>query len=70
MTAWVFNMITVLVLLTPCLALSNSIFDNYVFGGAKTMRCCAENFGRCSFDVPFTMIFMILISIFALTYFC
>lgn len=44
MTAWVFNMITVLVLLTPCLALSNLnlILDNYVFDGAKTMRCCAE----------------------------
>lgn len=27
------------------------------------MRCCAEVFERCSFNVPFTMIFMILISI-------
>lgn len=46
-TAWVCNMITVLVLLTPCLALSNSslVFDNWLrFDGAMTMGCYAEKF--------------------------
>ena len=44
--AWVFNMITVLVLLALCLALSNWSFifltTDYVFDGATTTSCYAE----------------------------
>lgn len=47
--AWVFNMITVLVLLTPCLALSNLslVFDNWLciwWGNDNGLLCRKKNF--------------------------
>lgn len=49
--AWVFNMITVLVLVTPCLALSDlSLFFTIgcMFDGAMPMSCAEILNKRCS----------------------